>query len=107
MIRVIIKNVLSVIFKPLNSFTVFKPWWDWLHSNKYTIRKVKLVKLVFIEVLEVVFKTRHMLLPGFKYGIELVYKKESVCGIYTTVENIKIRIYKTIILPVVLYGCET
>ena len=26
---------------------------------------------------------------------------------YTVIKNLKIKIYKTIILPVVLYGCET
>jgi hypothetical protein len=39
-ITVTIKNILSVLFKPLNSFTLFKPWWDWLHLSEYTIRKV-------------------------------------------------------------------
>jgi hypothetical protein len=34
------------------------------------------------------------------------YEKFSLLG-YNTVYTIKIRIYKTIILPVVLYGCET
>jgi hypothetical protein len=28
-------------------------------------------------------------------------------GTYTKIKNLKIKIHKTIILPVVLYGCET
>ena len=31
--------------------------------------------------------------------------REIVCGILS--KNLKIKIYRTIILPVVLYGCET
>jgi hypothetical protein len=40
-------------------------------------------------------------------GNACYHSVQNLLSSYLLSENIKIRIYKTIILPVVLYGCET
>jgi hypothetical protein len=41
------------------------------------------------------------------YGNACYHSVQSLLSSRLLLKNIKIRIYKTIILPVVLYGCET
>ncbi|KAJ4432879.1 hypothetical protein ANN_21518 [Periplaneta americana] len=38
---------------------------------------------------------------------EILVEASKAIGVESSVKNLKVRIYKTVILPVVLYGCET
>jgi len=59
------------------------------------------IPVVFYEIINIEFKSR------LRSGNACYHSVQNLLPSRLLSENLKIKIYRTIILPIVLYGCET